>query len=114
MRTSATASGVTDDNALRATASGAADDSTTVNHTNISTLTTPTLEAIVSPKITMSIGTLNTRTLAKQGKIDLLLREIKRYSWDVIGLAETHLPVTGEEKHGDVTLLLSECNDKKH
>ena len=114
MRTSATASGVTDDNALRDTASGAADDSTTVNRANISTLTTPTLEAIVSPKITMSIGTLNTRTLAKQGKIDLLLREIKRYSWDVIGLAETHLPVTGEEKHGDVTLLLSGRNDKKH
>lgn len=44
-----------------------------------------------------NIGTLNAQTLVKPGKIDLLLREINRFKWDVVGLAETHLPQTGEE-----------------
>jgi len=46
--------------------------------------------------------------------MDLLLREMKQFSWDVIGLAETHLPVIGEEKHRYVTSLLSWRDDGKH
>lgn len=115
VRTSATASGETDEgHAFRSTASGAADDTTTANRANTSTLTTPSLEAIISPKSTLSIGTLNIRTLAKQGKKELLLREINRYNWDVVGLSETHLPVTGEEKLDEATLVLSGRTDGKH
>jgi hypothetical protein len=34
----------------------------------------------------------------------LHLREINRYSWDVIGLSETHCPISGKKKHGDAIL----------
>ncbi|KAK2725208.1 hypothetical protein QYM36_001603 [Artemia franciscana] len=57
---------------------------------------------------------MNCRTLAKQRKKDLFLREINRYNWDAVGLSETHHPVTGEEKLDDVTLILSGRTDRKH
>ncbi|KAK2709831.1 hypothetical protein QYM36_013489 [Artemia franciscana] len=53
-------------------------------------------------QVTAEIG-----ELARQGKRELLLREINRYNWDVVGLSETHLPVTGDEKLDDNTLILS-------
>lgn len=34
----------------------------------------------------------------------LHLREINGYSWDIIGLSETHCPISGKKKDGDATL----------
>ncbi|KAK2717210.1 hypothetical protein QYM36_007355 [Artemia franciscana] len=68
---------------------------------------------LISTKTVLNIGTLNTRTLAKPGKMDLLLRELNRYKWDLYlsGLSETHLPRTGEETISGTSLLLSGCTD---
>ena len=43
-------------------------------------------ESLILAKNTLNIGTLNTRTLAKPGKIDLVLKEIDRYKWDIVGM----------------------------
>ncbi|XP_065565773.1 uncharacterized protein LOC136030632 [Artemia franciscana] len=72
------------------------------------------MEMIVCPKTTLTIGTLNVRTLAKEGKKDLPAREINKYKWDIIGPSETHLPVIGVERIGNTTLVLSGRNDGIH
>ncbi|KAK2715607.1 hypothetical protein QYM36_010250 [Artemia franciscana] len=48
---------------------------------------------------------------SEEEKKNLLVREINRYKWDIIGLSGTHFPVTGVDKIGDTTLLLSGRND---
>ncbi|KAK2704095.1 hypothetical protein QYM36_017596 [Artemia franciscana] len=52
--------------------------------------------------------------LAKPGKMDLLLRELNRYKWDLVGLFETHLPLTGEETISGTSLLFSGRTDGTH
>ena len=79
-RTNTTASGATDEVTAsgatdEVTASGATDELTTQN-LPLTMLTTPNPEAMLSPKLILSVGTLNVRTLAKQGKIDLVLNEL--------------------------------------
>ena len=69
---------------------------------------------MLSPKFILSVGTLNVRTLAKQGKIDLVLNELNRYKWDIVGLSETHLPSTGEERIGNTSLIVSGRTDGVH
>ncbi|KAK2717448.1 hypothetical protein QYM36_006280 [Artemia franciscana] len=46
--------------------------------------------------------------------MDLLLRELNRYKWDLVGLSETHLPRTGEETISGTSLLLSGRTDGTH
>ncbi|KAK2721109.1 hypothetical protein QYM36_003401 [Artemia franciscana] len=93
-----------------------ADLTTSYTETAISKVTNPASDALplFTPKTTLAIGTLNVSTLTKEGKKDLLIREINRDKWDIVGLSETHLPVTGVEKIGDTTLLLSGRNDGIH
>ncbi|XP_065562490.1 craniofacial development protein 2-like [Artemia franciscana] len=104
----ATAYGETDEHA---TAYGEADD-----HNR--PMTTPGRDAdtlqLISTKTVLNIGTLNTQTLAKPGKMDLLLRELNQYKWDLVGLNETHLPRTGEETISGTSLLLSGRTDGTH
>ncbi|XP_065570212.1 uncharacterized protein LOC136033346 [Artemia franciscana] len=69
---------------------------------------------LMSTKTVLNIGTLNTRTLANPGKMDLPLRELNRYKWDLVGLSETHLPRTGEETICGTSLLLSGRTDGTH
>ena len=140
IRTSATASGVTDEqpifmdeNAiLHATASGVTDEQPILNDNNAilhatasgaaddpRPRTTPTRGekphgCSVPTKTSLHFGTLNIRTLAKPGKLDLALRELQRYNWDVIGLSETHLPRTSEENLSGASLLLSGRKDGVH
>jgi hypothetical protein len=45
---------------------------------------------LLTPKCNLNIGTWNVRTLHQDGKTELFIREIQRYKWDIIGLAETH------------------------
>ncbi|KAK2718173.1 hypothetical protein QYM36_005477, partial [Artemia franciscana] len=46
--------------------------------------------------------------------MDLLLRELNRYKWDLVGLSETHLPRTGEETISGTSPLLSGRTDGTH
>ena len=41
-----------------------------------------------SAKTTVNIGTWNVRSLLGSGKSDLLVKELQRLKWDVVGLAE--------------------------
>ncbi|KAK2726258.1 hypothetical protein QYM36_000646 [Artemia franciscana] len=84
--------------------------------TTISNVTNPSSDAppLFTPKTTLAIGTLNVSTLVKEGKKDILVRESSRYKWDITGLSETHLSVTGVEKLGDTTAHLSGCNNRIH
>ena len=45
---------------------------------------------LLRPKHNISIGTWNVRTLHQEGRTELFMREMQRYKWDIIGLAETH------------------------
>ena len=44
-----------------------------------------------------TIGTWNVRTLCRCGKLEELSKELDRYKWDIIGLAETKWVGTREE-----------------
>ena len=44
----------------------------------------------------ITVGTWNVRTLAQAGKLDELTHELKRYSWQVVGLCETRWKNLGE------------------
>ena len=66
---------------------------TTVNHNNNNI---KTFKIIKLPKKTTTIGTWNVRTLRRFGKLEELMKELSRYKWDVIGLAETRLTGDGE------------------
>ena len=128
VRTRATASGVTDGMRPRiangendivdnddnendfVTASGAADD----HLSDLTTLQSEKTSFILTPKTYLSLGTLNVRTLAKPGKRELVLNEMNRYRWDIVGLSETHLPSTGIERINDITLITSGRSDGVH
>ena len=110
MKTCAAASGATDeDHMLRATASRSTHDVTTVNCT---LMTTPTPKDIILLKTTLSISypqyqnpyqTMENRpTTEKDKPVHLGC------------LSETHHRITGEEKYGDATLILSGRNDGKY
>ena len=45
---------------------------------------------LISPKKITSVGTWNVRTLMATGAVTMLLHELNRFRWDVIGIAETH------------------------
>lgn len=79
-------------------------------------------QRLLSPKSKINIGTWNVRTLHQQGRTELFMREIQRFKFDIIGIAETHWLGSGtktidghdiifvghESKHtGGVALLLS-------
>ena len=118
IRTCATASGASDglifyddddnDNILF-TVPGATDDYLT-DLTTLQSEKTP----IFTPKTSLSLGTLNIRTLAKPGKKELILNEIDRYHWDIIGLSETHLPLNGIETINGNTLITSGRSNGVH
>jgi len=44
----------------------------------------------ITPKKTSTIGTWNVRTLVPTGAVDMLIHELKRLRWDVVGISETH------------------------
>ncbi|KAK2712824.1 hypothetical protein QYM36_011501 [Artemia franciscana] len=69
---------------------------------------------ILTPKTYLSLGTLKVRTLAKPGKSELVLSEMNRYRWDIVGLSETNLPSTGIERIKDITLITSGRSDGVH
>jgi exonuclease III len=45
---------------------------------------------LLTPKRITTVGTWNVRTLYATGAVSMLIRELERLRWDVIGVAETH------------------------
>ncbi|KAK2702309.1 hypothetical protein QYM36_019078 [Artemia franciscana] len=58
--------------------------------------------------------TSNVRTLAKPGILDLMVKELEKYRWDLIGLCETRLPGIGEQHCSNITLSYCNKSDGKH
>ena len=52
--------------------------------------------ALLTTKVTTGIGTWNCRTLHQQGNLDILLKQMEKFDWEVLGVAETHWVDTGE------------------
>ena len=47
-------------------------------------------DVLLSPKKRVTIGCWNVKTLLEPGALDLLLNELGRFRWDLIGIAEIH------------------------
>lgn len=45
---------------------------------------------ILTPKSILTIGCWNVRTLHTTGATALLMHELKKFRWDIIGISETH------------------------
>ncbi|XP_072051743.1 craniofacial development protein 2-like [Amphiura filiformis] len=52
--------------------------------------------ALLSAKETIGIGTWNVRTLYQTGNFEILLNQIEKYKWEILGIAETHWIDSGE------------------
>ena len=44
---------------------------------------------LLTPKVSISIGTWNVRTLHQNSRTEFFVKEMKRFSWEIIGIAET-------------------------
>jgi exonuclease III len=70
-------------------------------------------QRLLTPKSNINIGTWNVRTLEQKGRAELFMREIQRYKWDIIGLAETHWTGCGTKCISGYDIIHS-GNDNKH
>ena len=59
-------------------------------------------------------GTWNVRTLYAAGKIEQLEHELKRYTWNIIGIAEARLTGVGESRTPGGNRLYHSGQDRKH
>ena len=53
-------------------------------------------EALIKTKKTIGIGTWNVRTLYQSGKIEILLNQMDKFRWEILGVCETHWTDSGE------------------
>ena len=68
---------------------------------------------IITAKRITTFGTWNVRTLNTTGALTILLKELERMKWDVIGLAETHW--TGiQEQHIQGYKIISSGGVREH
>lgn len=51
----------------------------------------PTKRHLLTPKTVTTMGTWNVRTMYATGTTRILMNELQRFRWDIIGLSETHL-----------------------
>ena len=56
-----------------------------------------------SMKEKVNVGTLNVRTLYAAGKLDLLIKELKHYRWDILGFSEVRWTKSGEINGAEMT-----------
>jgi hypothetical protein len=67
--------------------------------------TLSTKRAILTPNTVMTVGCWNTRTLYSAGATQLLIQELNRFRWDIVGLSETHWTGTDDKMHGSIRIL---------
>jgi exonuclease III len=56
-------------------------------------------DVLLSPKRRVTVGCWNVRTLVEPAALGLLIHELERFRWDVIGLAETHWKGVDDRQH---------------
>jgi hypothetical protein len=75
----------------------------------------PTLDdSLLTPKTGMTIGCWNVRTLYSTGALQILLQELERFRWDVMGVAETHWDGVDDKICGGYRVLSSGREDSVH
>jgi len=68
---------------------------------------------ILTPKSILTVGCWNVRTLYATGATSLLMHELKKFRWDIIGISETHW--TGvDDRRVDDHRILSSGKDEHH
>ena len=64
-------------------------------------------KSIFRPKITLSVGTWNVRTIMDDYAVKLLVHELSRYRCNIVGIAETHRLGTEELEEGGYKIVTS-------
>ena len=52
--------------------------------------------ALLTTKTHIGIGTWNVRTLYQDGNLEILLNQMQKFRWEILGIAETHWTDSGE------------------
>ncbi|XP_072020206.1 craniofacial development protein 2-like [Amphiura filiformis] len=52
--------------------------------------------ALLTTKATIGIGTWNVRTLHQSGNLEILLNQMEKFNWQILGISETHWLDSGE------------------
>ena len=63
--------------------------------------------ALRTPRDVLTVGCWNVRTLNGPGTIEILDRELERFDWDIVGIAETHMTGTGELNTDNIKMMYS-------
>jgi len=66
---------------------------------------------ILTPKSILTVGCWNVRTLNTTGATEVLMHELKKFRWDIIGIAETHWIGTDDKQYEDNRILSSGRED---
>ena len=67
-----------------------------------------------NPKQSCRVGCLNTNTMHRTGRTEIVLEEIKRYGLEVTGLSETRWLGSGKTKIDDITFVYAGKEDGAH
>eukprot|EP00057_Strongylocentrotus_purpuratus_P005406 XP_003730910.1 PREDICTED: craniofacial development protein 2-like [Strongylocentrotus purpuratus] len=68
--------------------------------------------ALLTAKKLIGIGTWNVRTLNQDGKLDILLNQLEKFKWEVIGVSETsHWKESGDFTEGGYKVLCASEED---
>ncbi|CAF1471650.1 unnamed protein product [Adineta ricciae] len=63
--------------------------------------TTKNTQRLTLAKNSLTVGTWNVQTLWAAGKLELLRNEMKRFTYDIIGISEVRWTGKGETPNGD-------------
>ena len=69
--------------------------------------------ALFSTKSLIGIRTWNVRTLYQEGNLNILLHQLDKFKWEIIGISETHWTETGEFTEEGYKILCS-SEDRLH
>jgi len=75
---------------------------------------TKTKKDIFQPKVTLSVGTGNVRTIMNDYAVKLLVHELSKFRCDIIGIAETHRLGVEEIEEGEFKILASGRKEGAH
>ena len=67
-----------------------------------------------NPKQSCRVGCLNTNSMHRTGRTEIVLEEIKRYGLEVTGLSETRWLGSGKTKIDDITFVYAGKEDGAH
>ena len=69
---------------------------------------------LLDRKGNIHIGTWNVRTIKEDGALEIVIDQLEHYSWEIVGLCETHRTEKGEFYHGSYRILTSGREDGIH